>query len=103
MSAIETAIRVAGGQGALAEKLGLSKQAVNHWATGFRKPSAEQCVEIERVMGGQVTRADLRPDIFGPISTSPPVADVLNEYRSASVGRCPRRSSAGEVPPPKGV
>jgi DNA-binding transcriptional regulator YdaS (Cro superfamily) len=51
----------------LARKLGVSKQLVSHWRRGRYRVSAEWCVEIERVTNGEITRLDLRPDLFGPV------------------------------------
>lgn len=64
MNAIEKAIKAAGGQIHLATALGVSKQAVNHWSTGIRRPSSAQARKIEALYG--VSRAETRPDIFGP-------------------------------------
>ncbi len=44
---------------ALADKLGLTAQAVSQWDS---VPS-DRCLEVERVTG--VTRYELRPDIYG--------------------------------------
>jgi DNA-binding transcriptional regulator YdaS (Cro superfamily) len=52
---------------AIAEACGVSPQAVRHWANGTRKPPCdrEQVERIEAVTNYQVTRHDLRPDVFG--------------------------------------
>lgn len=49
-------------QAALASALNVSSGLVYQWLKGIRPISAEQCVVIEKVTGGQVTRKDLRPD-----------------------------------------
>lgn len=64
MNAITRAIEAAGDQQRLAAALDVSKQAVNHWSTGIRRPSAKQARRIEELYG--ISRSDLRPDIFGP-------------------------------------
>ncbi len=76
MTPILKAIRIVGTQERLAEMLGLTKQAVNQWATGVRGPTPYQCVMIEKITKGKVKRVELRPDIFGPIRDIPlqPVA-----------------------------
>jgi len=61
-SAIEKAVRVAGGQSSLARQIPVSPQAVQQWvATG--KVPAERVRIISKITG--VSPADLRPDIFG--------------------------------------
>jgi TorA maturation chaperone TorD len=56
---LEEAIRVAGGVGALAQKIGISQPSVSNWA---RVP-AERVVAVEAATG--VTRTVLRPDLYG--------------------------------------
>ena len=60
MKAIERAIELAGGQQALAEKLGVKYQAVQKWVRGV--VPAERVLAIESATG--VSRHDLRPDIY---------------------------------------
>jgi TorA maturation chaperone TorD len=55
---LDEAIRVAGGIGALARKLGISQPSVSNWA---RVP-AERVPSVEAVTG--VSRAVLRPDLY---------------------------------------
>jgi TorA maturation chaperone TorD len=55
---LEEAIRVAGGVGALAQKIGISQPSVSNWA---RVP-AERVVAVEAATG--VTRTVLRPDLY---------------------------------------
>ena len=62
---IERAIRICG-LSRLARKLGVSRQAVDNWR--HRRVPPEYCIRIELATGGQVTRHELRPDIFGPPS-----------------------------------
>lgn len=62
---LERAIRLAGGsQSALARLLGISPQAVQAWVK-IGKPSNWGCIEIEKKLGGRVTRAQLDPETFG--------------------------------------
>jgi DNA-binding transcriptional regulator YdaS (Cro superfamily) len=58
---LEHAIEVVGGVSALAEALGISKQAVSGWA----QCPAERVLEVEAATRGVVTRYRLRPDVFG--------------------------------------
>lgn len=60
---LEEAVRVVGGQAALARALGLSRQAVNQWLRVLGGVPPEWVDEVERVTG--VRRECLRPDIFG--------------------------------------
>ncbi|MEW5709803.1 MAG: Cro/CI family transcriptional regulator [Pseudomonadota bacterium] len=59
---VQRAIKIAGGQSALARALKISPQAVQQWAATNRVP-ASRVLEIERLTG--VSRHALRPDIFG--------------------------------------
>jgi TorA maturation chaperone TorD len=56
---LDEAIRVAGGVGALARKIGISQPSVSNWA---RIP-AERVVAVEAATG--VDRSVLRPDLYG--------------------------------------
>ncbi|MCB1602661.1 MAG: helix-turn-helix domain-containing protein [Xanthomonadales bacterium] len=56
-----------------ANLIGVTQGRVSHWLGGKRVP-AERCLEIEVATKGAVTRADLRPDVFGP-----PVASSQDE------------------------
>lgn len=60
-NAIQTAAAKLGGQSSLARALGVTPPTVNQWIKGTRPIPAEQCVAIEQVTGGQVTRRQLRP------------------------------------------
>jgi transcriptional regulator with XRE-family HTH domain len=44
---------------------------VSMWERGEVSITAERCAQIERVTGGEISRRDLRPDLFGDL---PPVA-----------------------------
>lgn len=63
---IRRAIEICGSQKALADKVGLSQPGIS-WLLGEAKQvSAEIAVKIERATDGQVSRAQLRPDLFSP-------------------------------------
>lgn len=56
----------------LADKLGVSQGLISQhlaWLAGKKKNAAkitaERAIEYETATGGQVTRHDLRPDVFG--------------------------------------
>ena len=58
------AISLAGGPAQIARNLGVSVMAVCHWRKQKRIPP-KRCIQIERMIDGAVTRAQMRPDIFG--------------------------------------
>jgi DNA-binding transcriptional regulator YdaS (Cro superfamily) len=64
MSALERAIEIVGGQAALARRIGgkIRQQHVWYWLK--HSVPAKYCGDIERATYGQVTRHDLRPDVF---------------------------------------
>lgn len=63
MKAIDRAIKKAGGPSALARKLDVSPQAVCNWSERGVPP--ERVIDVETAVDGEVTRYELRPDIFG--------------------------------------
>jgi DNA-binding transcriptional regulator YdaS (Cro superfamily) len=70
MNPIERAIEIVGSQAALAEKAGVTPQAVNQWITKNRVPVervlAIEAATVDETTGEpRVTRYDLRPDIYG--------------------------------------
>ncbi len=62
---IERAISIVGSQQKLAEKIDLSQQGISFLLNDAKNIKAEIALKIERATGGEVTRAELRPDIFG--------------------------------------
>jgi len=69
MSGIEKAIAIVGSQKALAEKIGVSQQAVGKWVASGEVP-LKRLAAIERATDNKVTRYDLRPDFFGEAAAS---------------------------------
>ena len=62
--ALIKAIKIAGGQCALAEKLGVAQCTVSAWINRNKKaPPSEFVLKIEEITG--VSRHELRPDVFG--------------------------------------
>jgi DNA-binding transcriptional regulator YdaS (Cro superfamily) len=59
---VEKACDIAGGQASLANKLGVTTPTVNQWVSNHRPVPIKQCVAIEKITGGAVSRKDLRPD-----------------------------------------
>ena len=89
---LDEAIRVAGGVGALARKIGISQPSVSNWA---RIP-AERVLSVEAATG--VSRTILRPDLYGNGPASEGVDDLdagrAQEYSllSALLARAPDRA-----------
>lgn len=48
-----------------ARRVDVSDVHLRRLLVGMMRPSVELCIRIERETEGRVTRADLRPDIFG--------------------------------------
>lgn len=66
-TAIKRAVELLGSQLALAKALGVTPVTVNQWvrpngANSSRPVPPKQCVRIEALTGGEVTRRELRPD-----------------------------------------
>ena len=71
---LDEAIRVAGGVGALARKIGISQPSVSNWA---RIP-AERVLSVEAATG--VSRTILRPDLYGD---EPAAAESVEDLEAA--------------------
>lgn len=54
-------IGLAGGMRSLAIKIGVRPSSISGW---IRVPTA-RVLEIERIFEGQITRHEMRPDLFG--------------------------------------
>jgi DNA-binding transcriptional regulator YdaS (Cro superfamily) len=67
-SPVEKAVALIGGTNATARALGIKPPSVSRWLRNQRVP-AEWCLALEALTKGQVTRYELRPDIFGPKPT----------------------------------
>lgn len=48
----------------LAERVGVSRQAVNAWKLGTSRPDPDKAPAIERATDGAVTKHDLYPDLW---------------------------------------
>lgn len=62
-NAIQKAVRLAGGQSALARAIGVTQGAVWKWLNNFQKVSPENAVAISIATRGEVKPYELRPDI----------------------------------------
>lgn len=61
--ALQNAIRLAGGQLALAQQIGTSQSQISYWLTRSKRGvPAEFCAKIEAATG--VERHALRPDLY---------------------------------------
>lgn len=58
------AVEKAGSQKALADAMGITQQGVSYLLNDAENISAELAIAVERATGGEVKRADLRPDLF---------------------------------------
>jgi DNA-binding transcriptional regulator YdaS (Cro superfamily) len=76
METLIKAIEIAGTQTELANKAGITQAAISRWLNGVSDISPASAIKIEKATDGQVTRADLRPDLFGDIDIPPSVADT---------------------------
>jgi len=74
LDVVKRACDVVGGIDALADKLGCTRQAVYQWDAVPRG----RVLEIEEATGRQVTRTELRPDIY------PQDPDAASAPRSAA-------------------
>src|SRR5262249_24562146 len=74
---LEEAIRVAGGVGALAQKIGISQPSVSNWS---RVP-ADRVISVEAVTG--VARGVLRPHLYAASPSAP-----VDEGEAPRAARC---------------
>jgi DNA-binding transcriptional regulator YdaS (Cro superfamily) len=58
------AVRLAGGPSALSRQLGITPQAISRWLARDTVP-ANWVLSIEELLDGEISRHDLRPDVFG--------------------------------------
>lgn len=56
------AIRLAGGPAAVGAALDITREAVQQW----KRCPAERVIQLERLIEGQITRQELRPDLYPP-------------------------------------
>jgi DNA-binding transcriptional regulator YdaS (Cro superfamily) len=68
--ALSRAVELVGGQSALARSVGVSQATVWYWLNKMPHAPAEFVVAIEAATGGEVTRGELRPDIFGAVTSA---------------------------------
>jgi DNA-binding transcriptional regulator YdaS (Cro superfamily) len=61
---LERVIEIVGTQEELAARLGIKSPSISGWRNRNKVPS-ERCIAIEQATKGEVTRYELRPDVFG--------------------------------------
>lgn len=62
---LQKAIKLAGSQAELARRIGKKQAHIWNWLHRDKIVPAEAVLSIEAATEGQVSRYDLRPDIFG--------------------------------------
>lgn len=60
------ALEISGSQRSLGLIAGVSQPAVCSWLKGVKRPSAISALRIEAATNGEVSRSDLRPDLWPP-------------------------------------
>ncbi|WP_341894709.1 molecular chaperone TorD family protein [Ferrovibrio terrae] len=68
--ALSKAITLVGGQTQLARLLGVKQANVWHWLNKADRVPGEYVLAIESATGGQVTRHDLRPDLYPDVQAA---------------------------------
>ena len=64
INALEKAIEIAGGQSALGRLIDRDQKAIWAWINTTQKVPAEDVLKIEEAVKGQVSRHELRPDVY---------------------------------------
>lgn len=72
METIKRAIKIVGGAKALADKVGVSQQAVHLWKTGSTQLLARHAAAIEQVTDGQVTAREIGTECAGLLERAAP-------------------------------
>ena len=62
--ALERAVTQVGSQAALAKAIGVTPQHVWNWINRDKRVPAEKVIAIEEATSGEVSRHDLRPDLY---------------------------------------
>lgn len=62
---LKSAVEAMGSQSKLARALGISQQGVSYIINHAQSVPVEVAVGIHRLTNGKISKADLRPDIFG--------------------------------------
>lgn len=63
---VQAFVTIVGGQATAAGLLGVSQGLISHLVIGRNGVSPEIAMQIDRLSNGVITRAMLRPDLWGP-------------------------------------
>lgn len=61
---IKRAVELFGSQTALAKRIGVGQGVVSYWLYDAKDVPPKRAVQIEAVTNGEVTRKELRPDLW---------------------------------------
>jgi TorA maturation chaperone TorD/DNA-binding transcriptional regulator YdaS (Cro superfamily) len=91
-AALEKAIAIVGGQTQLARLLDVKQANVWHWLKKAERVPGEYVLAIEKATGGEITRHDLRPDLYPDTQAADavpviPEEDLLRAQIYALLGR----------------
>lgn len=81
--ALTRAIAIVGGQTQLARLLGVKQANVWHWLNKADRVPGEYVIAIEKATGGEITRHDLRPDLY----PDPQAADAAPQIAEEDLWR----------------
>jgi DNA-binding transcriptional regulator YdaS (Cro superfamily) len=62
---IKRAIEMFGTQTALARRIGVGQNVISYWLYEAKDVPPKRAVQIEAVTNGEVSRKELRPDLWG--------------------------------------
>lgn len=82
MTPVAQAIALGGGPSIVSAAIGISPQAVSLWIKNGKCP-AERVIALEKLCASQVTRYQLRPDLY-PLETMLPISIERNQRRRKS-------------------
>lgn len=88
IEALGRAVKIAGSQQIVADVIGCRQSAISECLRNGQKVPAEWCIPLEaatRAAGTEISRADLRADLFGP-DVQPP-APLRAQGRSSDATR----------------
>lgn len=62
---VQRAVEIFGSQTALARRIGVGQNVISYWLREAKQVPPKRAVQLEAVTGGEVTRKELRPDLWG--------------------------------------